>query len=119
MIAQASLSAHPQLGLTLAISGVFLLLTLGSAFVLGITTGQGGARLETSPETATDRLDDRYWYLGAIYVNRNDPSMFVERRFGLGWTLNFGNPRAILAIIGLLVVPLLLVLGIATLATPR
>jgi hypothetical protein len=40
-------------------------------------------------------------------------------RFGLGWTLNFGNPRAILAIIGRLVVPLLLVLGIATLAAPH
>jgi uncharacterized membrane protein len=27
-----------------------------------------------------------------FYVNRNDPAFFVEKRFGLGYTLNFGHP---------------------------
>jgi uncharacterized membrane protein len=118
-IAQASLSAHPQIGLPLVFSAVFLVLVLGGVLLLGITTGQGGSRLGLAAETATDRLDDRYWTLGAIYANPADPSIFVERRFGLGWTLNFGNPRALLVMFGLLVVPIALVVGIALLATPR
>jgi uncharacterized membrane protein len=40
------------------------------------------------------------------YVNRHDPAMWVENRFGLGYTLNFGNWRAWLLIIGLMLVPM-------------
>jgi uncharacterized membrane protein len=31
-----------------------------------------------------------------FYVNRDDPSILVERRFGFGYTINFGNPKAVL-----------------------
>lgn len=54
------------------------------------------------------RDDDRYWYGGIIYNNPDDPALFVEKRYGLGWTLNFGNPQAKLILIGLLVVILVL-----------
>jgi uncharacterized membrane protein len=73
---------------------------------LALRTGQGGARLGPPAETATDRTDDRRWIWGVIYANRNDPAIFVERRFGVGWTLNVGNPRAILVLILILAVPL-------------
>ncbi len=82
-----------------------LLLALGGTLVLSLRTGQGGARL--SPEApATDRMSDRHWILGEIYVNRNDPSIFVERRFGIGWTLNWGNPTSWLVIVVILALPL-------------
>jgi uncharacterized membrane protein len=29
-----------------------------------------------------------------LYVNRDDPAVMVGKRFGVGWTLNFGNPRS-------------------------
>ena len=71
--------------------GLLLLLVLVGSLVLAVRMGQGGVRL--SPEApATDRTSDRYWILGSIYINRSDPSLFVERRFGIGWTLNLGNP---------------------------
>jgi uncharacterized membrane protein len=58
-------------------------------------------------------MNDRYWKLGAFYVNPQDPSFLVERRFGVGWTLNFGNLWGIIALCGLLavimLVPILLV----------
>ena len=54
------------------------------------------------------RDDDRYWYGGIIYNNPGDPALFVEKRYGLGWTLNFGHPQARLVLIGLLVVILVL-----------
>jgi uncharacterized membrane protein len=32
------------------------------------------------------------WHGDQFYSNPNDPSLFVEKRFGLGVTFNFGNP---------------------------
>jgi uncharacterized membrane protein len=57
----------------------------------------------------THRDDDQYWRGGLFYINREDHSLLVPRRFGLGWTLNLANPRAamlltgVLALIGLLI----------------
>jgi uncharacterized membrane protein len=40
------------------------------------------------------RDDDRYWPGGIFYHNPDDPDLFVPRRSGLGWTINFGHPRS-------------------------
>ncbi len=40
------------------------------------------------PEEVTP---DECWKLGGIYYNRSDPALFVQRRFGVGYTFNFGN----------------------------
>jgi uncharacterized membrane protein len=90
----------------LAVVGVIIV----GVVVLAVRTGQGGARLGPSTETATDRIDDRYWFLGAIYHNRNDPAILVERRFGVGWTLNVANPWAIVTLIMLIAFVILAVL---------
>ena len=37
--------------------------------------------------------DDSFWILGFIYNNPNDPSVFVNKRFGAGWTVNIGSPK--------------------------
>ena len=46
------------------------------------------------------RDDDKHWRGGLFYINREDPALWVARRFGLGWTLNFGNPRAAMLLAG-------------------
>lgn len=57
----------------------------------------------------TRRDDDKYWRGGLFYINREDRALLVPRRFGLGWTLNFGNPKSamllagVVALIGLLI----------------
>lgn len=38
--------------------------------------------------------DDANWWLGVFYVDREDPSVVVPRRFGVGWAMNWGNPRS-------------------------
>ncbi len=38
-----------------------------------------------------DRAPDSCWKLGATYYNPADPAIFVPQRFGIGYTLNFGN----------------------------
>ncbi|WP_285400103.1 DUF5808 domain-containing protein [Lysinibacillus sp. fls2-241-R2A-57] len=52
--------------------------------------------------------EDCYWKGGLIYMNRQDPSVFVEKRFGVGWTMNFANPRGYI-VIGLPLLILLLI----------
>jgi uncharacterized membrane protein len=34
---------------------------------------------------------NRYWVAGIFYVNANDPALMVRKRYGFGWTLNFGH----------------------------
>ncbi|WP_417230780.1 DUF1648 domain-containing protein [Thermophilibacter sp.] len=58
--------------------------------------GQAGSRL-LRRMTAAGELsfdDDDRWRLGLFYVNREDPSVVVPRRFGVGWAMNWGNPRS-------------------------
>ncbi len=86
---------------------------LGGILYIAFHYGQGGARLEKTAKDAplTDGLaDNRRWVLGTFYVNRDDPSMLVERRFGIGYTLNFGNWKAVALFVGFLVFGLGLVL---------
>jgi uncharacterized membrane protein len=86
--------------------GVGLILVFSLAFAVVTTVvmmwvGQGGTRLAGSAGAAAgaappvgDRTSDKYWKLGLIYINRNDPALFVEKRFGIAYTLNFGHPGA-------------------------
>lgn len=48
----------------------------------------------------THRDDDKYWRGGLFYINREDHVLVVPRRYGLGWTLNFGNPMAAMILAG-------------------
>jgi hypothetical protein len=38
-----------------------------------------------------DRTPDRCWKWGLIYYNPDDPAVIVEKRFGIGYTFNFGR----------------------------
>jgi uncharacterized membrane protein len=75
-------------------------------------------RSPTQTSTLADRRrtdavfhdDDRYWYAGVFYNNPDDPVLFVPKRLGLGWTLNFGHPQAKLVLTGILLLLLVLVL---------
>jgi uncharacterized membrane protein len=77
-----------------------------AAVILSFTTGQGGSRLKLAGKqdpSVINRDDDRYWKLGIFYVNSKDPALFVEKRFGIGWTGNFGHPLSFV-IVGVIIV---------------
>jgi uncharacterized membrane protein len=59
-----------------------------------------------TPTPRDNCTPDRCWRAGIFYVNRDDPTLFVPKRFGIGYTLNFGNPWswAMLALIGVVAV---------------
>ena len=88
-----------------------LVLVVG-AIVLSIVYGQAGSRLykrmqEAGGKSVDDVLladDDEHWKLGIFYVNPDDASLFLPKRFGIGWTLNLGRPAAWLILGGFVLV---------------
>lgn len=107
---------HGNLGgpfLMMAMPLGFLFIILCATAVYAFKVGQGGSRVQLEIEEepvpgVTDYDDDANWKAGVFYVNKNDPSIFVEKRFGVGWTMNYGNPIGYLIIIA----PLLVILAI-------
>lgn len=53
--------------------------------------------------------EDQFWKAGIFYVNREDPSIFVSKRFGIGWTMNMGNWRSWAITLGLIAIPVLFI----------
>ena len=83
---------------TMVMTGVLVVYAVGGSLYMMLHFGQGGARLERSAAGAplTNGLaDNEHWVLGMFYVNRDDPSFMVEKRFGVGYTINLGNPWAV------------------------
>lgn len=77
-------------------------LVISGAVWLSITTGQGGSRISKSdvPSSIQPLNDDSSWKLGSIYYNPRDPAIFIEKRIGVGWTVNFGHPISWVVLIG-------------------
>ena len=86
---------------------IILVLTIVFVVVLYTRIGQGGSRLASSKvpnNSVVNRDDDKYWKLGVFYFNKEDPAVFVEKRFGLGYTNNFARPLSWIIFLGLVAV---------------
>lgn len=70
----------------------FLVLILLSTILFAVKVGRSDKEDIVVEGDITDIDEDRYWKGGLWYFNKNDPSIFVEKRFGVGYTLNFANP---------------------------
>jgi uncharacterized membrane protein len=55
---------------------------------------------------AAGSTDTRFWKAGVFYVNPEDSALFVPKRYGFGYTLNFGRPAAWVFMAVVLAVPL-------------
>jgi uncharacterized membrane protein len=93
-------------------SGLIFLLAWGLLIVLILLLLWHPQRSRSQTDSIVERQrpdpmfrdDDRYWYAGFFYNNPDDPALFVPKRFGLGWTLNFGHPQARWIILGMLLI---------------
>ncbi len=87
-------------------------LLIAIVLILFLPTRRSGTRASTSDDRqfggAVFRDDDRYWSWGFFYNNPDDPAVFVPKRYGMGWTVNFGRPLGKVFLIGTLLLPLLL-----------
>jgi len=58
-------------------------------------------------DAAPDPQSDSYWKAGMFYYNPNDPAIFVAKRVGIGYTVNFANKMCWLVLAGILLLGLL------------
>jgi hypothetical protein len=84
----------------LNIAMVVWMLRVGQGGQRGLSPGARGAiRGDATPDSA--------WKGGGLlYFNPSDPAIWVEKRIGIGYTVNFANPRTWL-LIGVFAVPAL------------
>ncbi len=96
----------------LVLSGFVVVFLAGNLVRIMKRYGQGGALIEAGSAEAplTDGIaDNTRWIGGLFYFDRDDPSIMVEQRFGLGYDLNYGNPTALLIVAAFFVLALSLV----------
>jgi uncharacterized membrane protein len=55
---------------------------------------------------------DAHWKVGVFYVNPDDDALFVHKRFGIGYTLNFGHAAAWVLMGLTLILPIVLALTV-------
>jgi len=107
------MTIHPEIGdgsVKIIIPFGFLLLVLVGTLIFAVKVGRSDKEVGSTVKAQIMDLDeDQYWKGGMFYFNKNDPSIFVEKRFGVGWTLNLANPLGLLIII----VPLIIIILIA------
>lgn len=101
-----------SLGISFILLGLILpLLAVIYMFVIWFKYRKNSSSHTTySPEN-----EDSHWIWGSLYYNPNDPSLFVEKRYGIGWTINLGTLTGkiimiitVLIIIGSIFLPLFL-----------
>lgn len=84
-----------------------ILITVIIFLIISYKIGQGGKNIKfDKEEKEVYRDDDKNWILGSFYYNKKDPSIFVEKRIGVGWDINLGNPIGAL----LMIVPFVLLI---------
>jgi uncharacterized membrane protein len=114
-LSATTVESIPAFGDTLSGRVGFVLLPL-MLFNFGVTfwmfrVGQGGQRAvapSARQEFHGDATPDRAWKVGGLfYFNPRDPAIWVENRVGVGYTLNLGNSRAWLLIIGMMLAPMI------------
>jgi uncharacterized membrane protein len=79
---------------------IVICLIIAPILLLGLRSHQ---RIPSADSRKVSLDDDRYWKLGVFYFNRQDPSLMVNKRFGIGRTLNFGNPLTWVLLAGLII----------------
>jgi uncharacterized membrane protein len=88
---------------------ILTLAILACAFSLRGWLSHGSAPSEHTPG---DTTPDTCWKYGLFYFNPEDSALFVEKRIGIGYTINFGRVSGWIVMALLLFVPL----GIAAFA---
>ncbi|QSB09945.1 DUF1648 domain-containing protein [Lysinibacillus fusiformis] len=90
---------------------IFNVVMLGGLLVFIWKLSKSNERFDEVHTNETAATDDQYWKWGVFYCNKNDPSLLVPKKFGIGWTVNFANKWCYI-LIGITLLPILLVIFI-------
>lgn len=88
---------------------VLLFISIGVFLLISYYFGQGGRNIKTNEEGEENyRDDDDRYILGSIYYNKKDPALMVEKRIGVGWTVNLAHPIGMI----LMILPFIIMIGL-------
>ena len=87
---------------TIALIIVATLIFVGATIAVSVVYGQSGSRLVKRLEESGDIIadNDEHWKAGIFYWNKDDASLILPKRFGVGWTMNWARPAAWLIVGG-------------------
>ena len=87
---------------TIALIIVATLILVGATIAVSVVYGQSGSRLVKRLEENGDIIadNDEHWKAGIFYWNKDDASLILPKRFGVGWTMNWARPAAWLIVGG-------------------
>lgn len=86
---------------------LYLVIILGTTIYLTLKYGQAGEKLKLGDDDEgqeryyEDVEEDKKWIGGLFYYDQEDSSIFVEKRFGIGSTLNMARWQSWMMIAGL------------------
>lgn len=82
--------------LTVVLIIVATLVFVGAMIAFSVVYGQSGSRLVKRLEESSDIIadNDEHWKAGIFYWNKDDASLILPKRFGVGWTMNWARPAA-------------------------
>ncbi|MBD8046304.1 MAG: hypothetical protein KID00_14965 [Clostridium argentinense] len=91
---------------------IFIIILSIALIIYSYKAGQSGKNIaiekdDGDKDTLTiNREDDDNYIFGMIYYNPNDPAFFVEKRAGVGWTINVARPmgKVAMALTALLII---------------
>ena len=81
---------------TMVLIIVVTLVFVGATIAFSVVYGQSGSRLVKRLEENGDIIadNDERWKAGIFYWNKDDASLILPKRFGVGWTMNWARPAA-------------------------
>ena len=79
---------------TIALIFAATVIFVGATIAVSIVYGQSGSRLIKRLEENGDIIadNDEHWKAGIFYWNKDDASLILPKRFGVGWTMNWARP---------------------------
>ena len=87
---------------TMVLIIVATLVFVGAMIAFSVVYGQSGSRLVKRLEENGGIIadNDERWKAGIFYWNKDDASLILPKRFGVGWTMNWARPAAWLIVGG-------------------
>lgn len=82
--------------------------SIGGSILIGRFRSVDGSALNKTGRYGYEEEDDRWIMGGLIYYNPDDPAIFVEKRVGVGTTMNFANNWVKLIFLAVLLFPFVL-----------
>ena len=82
--------------------------SIGGSILIGKFRSVDGSALNKTGRYGYEEEDDKWIRGGLIYYNPDDPAIFVEKRVGVGTTMNFANNWVKVIFIAVLLLPFVL-----------